>query len=380
MAKKRSDSNVRKIIIKKILEAATKFKKAPYEIKASEFWAVNNGAVTDWQVRKLGGFTGIRELEYPVPKEVSIRKPHQFIGVQARLTNFTKHIIKPEKLFKNAGLKKDEVFRMLVMPDTHVPEHDPAAVEAFMQFGEWYKPHGLINLGDFMEMDAVSHWPAKDLRPRRLVPHVKRAQEILQEIDNRFGKQLIFKYFLIGNHEDWLDQYLIAKAPEIFDGINELGMEFSIAKLLDLEEKFNYNIIPLNEILSIGDHCHFIHGYYTNRYHANKHLDVFGVNIYYGHLHDVQSMSTVSVKGVHEAMSLGCLRDLNAPFLKGVPNNWSHAFGIFEFCQNGEFTRYVPIIVEGKFSFAGQVFNGNAKQKLQRTIINIKETVNGNSK
>jgi len=358
MTNKKSDSDIRKAICDKIIEAATKFRKAPYEVKASEFWAINNGVVTDWQVRKLGGFTNIRKIEFPVPDDIVIKdKPKKFTGIEAKLTHFTTHVIEPKKLFKTAKLNDDDVFRMLVMPDTHVPEHDPAAVKAFIQFGEWYKPHGIINIGDFMEMEAVSHWPARDMRPRRIVPQIQAGKEILQEINDRFGKQLIFRYYLIGNHEDWLDQYLVAKVPELFDGIENLGIKFGIAHLLNLEQ-YGYTVIPLNEILAIGKHCHFIHGYYTNKYHANKHLEVFGVNTYYGHLHDVQSISQVSVKGVHEAMSLGCLRDLNAPFLKGKPNNWSHAFGIFEFRKDGQFTRYVPIIINGKFSFNGQLFGG----------------------
>lgn len=357
----KSDNEIREIICKKILEASTKFRKAPYEIKATEFWAVNNNTVTDWQVRKLGGFTNIRTLEFPVPDDVKLNDaPKKFTGIESKLTHFTTHVIEPESLFKLSKLGDNDVFRMLVMPDAHTPEHDPAAVEAFIQFGEWYKPHGIINIGDFMEMEAVSHWPARDLRPRRLAPQIQEGKKILQTIDERFGPQLVFKYFLIGNHEDWLDQYIVAKVPELFDGIQELGVNFGVAHLLGLADR-GYSIIPLNEILSIGDHCHFIHGYYTNRYHANKHLDVFGVNIYYGHLHDVQSTTQVSVKGVHEAMSLGCLRDLNAPFLKGRPNNWTHAFGIFEFRKDGQFTRYVPIIINGKFSFAGKLFDGNAK-------------------
>ncbi len=376
----KSDTDIRKIVCDKIQEAATKFRKAPYEIMAAEFWAVNNNAVTEWQVRKLGGITRIRELEFPVPDDVVVKlnRSKKFSGIESKLTNFTAHTIEPAKLFKAAHLDDDDTFRMLIMPDAHVPEHDPAALEAFMQFGEWYKPHGIINIGDFMEMEAVSHWPARDMRPRRLIPHIQEGKNILQAINKRFGKQLVFRYFLIGNHEDWLDQYLVAKVPELFDGIEDLGVSFGIAYLLGLES-FGYTVIPLNEILTIGKHCHFIHGYYTNKYHAYKHLEVFGVNIYYGHLHDVQSISQVSVKGVHEAMSLGCLRDLNAPFLKGKPNNWSHAFGIFEFRKDGQFTRYVPIIINGKFSFGGQVFDGNKLYKTRRTrrtIINIEDNSN----
>jgi hypothetical protein len=166
-----------------------------------------------------------------------------------------------------------------------------------------------------------------------------------------------FKRFLIGNHEDWLDQYLTANIPELYDGIEELGTDLTVQGLLNLKD-FGYKTVPLNEILTVG-HANFIHGYYTGKSHASTHLNVFGCNIYYGHLHDVQSHSSVSIKGVHEGMSLGCLRTLNASFLKGKPNNWSHAFGVFEFRKDGSYSRVVPLIVDGKLSFNGKTYNGN---------------------
>ena len=95
-------------------------------------------------------------------------------------------------------------------------------------------------------------------------------------------------------------------------------------------------------------------------HHAKKHLDVFGVNLAYGHLHDVQSFTGVSVKGVHEAFCLECLRSLNASFLKGKPNNWSHAFGIVEYRIDGTYTRFVPILINGRFSFNGKIFDGTS--------------------
>lgn len=357
---KKPNDQIRKIARIKIIEAATKFRKEPYAVKAAEFWAVVRDEITDWEMRRIGNFLNVRKLEFPVPEEVTLTdySKKKFIGINPKLTNFTSHSVEPGDLFTAANLGNDEVFRMIVIPDMHVPEHDPAALEAIMRFGEYYKPHGIINIGDFMEMEAVSHWPAKDLRPRRLVPQIQAGRDILQAFNDRLGPQLVFRCFLTGNHEDWLDQYIIAKAPELFDGLPELGIDVSITSLLNLK-KYGYTIIPLNEILAIGKHCNFIHGYYTGLYHANKHLNVFKVNIYSGHLHDVQSMTHVSVRGVHEAMSLGCLRDLNAPFLKGRPNNWSHAIGIFEFRKDGGFTRYVPIITRGKFSFGGKLFDGN---------------------
>src|SRR5438046_916453 len=346
-------------IAKIIKAAAKKYQTKPYNVTSTQFWSVAEGKVDEWQVRKLGGFTGIRDTEFPPPADLGIlpRSPKIPKYKAPKLENFTVHeSASLRELFKLAKLKEDDIFRVLVQPDTHVPEHDVAAVNAFLQFAEWYKPHGYINIGDFLEMESVSHWDAKNPKPRRLVPEVKVAKDLLQKIDKALGPQCVYKRFLIGNHEDWLDQFLINKIPEVLDGLEDLGINLRVQDVLGLKD-LGYRAIPLNEILRLGE-LHYIHGYYTLMHHAKKHLDVFGVNLAYGHLHDVQSFTGVSVKGVHEAFCLGCLRSLNASFLKGKPNNWSHAFGIVEYRIDGTYTRFVPILINGRFSFNGKIFDG----------------------
>lgn len=344
-----------------IVKAAKKYKVKPYEVTSAQFWTTAGDTITEWEIRKLGGFTGIRSLEFPAPLDSSadevLPQVKQFKPAKRKLENFTSHTVKLADLFKMAGLKDNQVFKVIVQPDTHVPEHDQSALNVVYDFANDYKPHGWVNLGDFLECEPVSHWPSKTAKPLRFTQDVLQGRKILQNIDDASGKQLKFKRFLIGNHEDWLDQYLIEKIPELYDGIEELGTDLSVQGLLKLKD-FDYRTVPLNEVLSIG-HANFIHGYYTAKNHASQHLNVFGCNIYYGHLHDIQSHSSSSVKGLHEAMSLGCLRTLNASFLKGRPNNWSHAFGVFEFRKDGSYSRVAPVIVNGVMSYNGKIYNGN---------------------
>lgn len=339
-----------------IINAAKKYNVEPYDVTTSQFWSVTS-ELKEWELRKLGGFTGLRDSLFPSEKanEVQPRANKKFKPINKKLENFTVHEVDIKELFKAAKLGKNDILRVVVQPDTHVPEYDKDAINVFCKFLKSYKPHGLINLGDFLEMGSVSHWDNKDVSPRRLVPEIKEAKKLLKQIEEAAGPQCVFKRFIVGNHEDWLNQYLTARIPEVLDGLDEIGPSLTIENLLGLKD-FGYRSIPLNEILRLGD-AHFIHGYYTSANHSKKHLDVFGVNIYYGHLHDVQSYSGVSVKGTHEAMSLGCLRTLQAPFLKGKPNNWCHAFGVFEFRYDGSYTRYCPIIVDGKFSFNSKLFS-----------------------
>lgn len=347
------------LVKKHIKDAAKKFKVEPYNVTSAQFWTFASASFAEWEIRKLGGFTGLRDTMFPSSKASKLQpraKAKKFKLAVKKLVNFEVHEASIDEMFKLAKLSKDGIFKLVVQPDTHVPEEDKAAVNAFCQFLEYYKPHGIVNLGDFLECDAVSHWDNPSLKARRFVPQVKAGKSLLDRIGKAAGPQCVFKRFIVGNHEDWLNQYLTARIPELLEGLDDLGQNLSIESLLGLKE-LGYRSIPLNEILKVGK-AHFIHGYYAGNNHAKKHLDVFGVNLYYGHLHDTASYSGVSVNGTHEAMSMGCLRSMNASFLKGKPNNWSHAFGIFEFRSDGSYTRYVPIIINGKLSYNGKIFNG----------------------
>lgn len=343
-----------------IKDAAKRYDVKPHNVTPTQFWTMAGKDIKEWEIRKLGGYTAIRDNLFPSDEKNEIiprsTKPKKFKLVNKKLENFTVHEAKVSDLFKELKLKDDDVLRIVVQPDSHIPEYDEEAMSVFCQFLSYYKPHGLINIGDFMEMGPVSRWEPKDAKPRRLVDDIKEGKRVLDMIGKAAGPQCVFKRFLIGNHEDWLNQYLTARVPEILDGLEDVGVNLQIQNLLGLKE-LGYRTIPLNEILRIGT-AHFIHGYYTGVAHAKKHLDTFGCNVYYGHLHDVQSYSGVSVSGVHEAMSLGCLRTLNASFLKGRPSNWLHAFGVFEFRKDGSYTRVVPIIIDGVMSFNGKMFDG----------------------
>ena len=98
-------------------------------------------------------------------------------------------------------------------------------------------------------------------------------------------------------------------------------------------------------------------------YHAKNHLMRLGVNIMYGHWHDLQQMSVTHMDGQKSAWSIGCLKDMgdsrNA-WLGNRKHNWSHAFSIVDFFESGYFTAHVIQIIKGKTSLWGEIINGNS--------------------
>lgn len=274
---------------------------------------------------------------------------------KTQIESFFKHEVDLSELFKRAG--NPDVLRMTGQPDTHLKFVDIAAYRSFKKFLKWYQPDVDLIFGDYLDCEGISHWPSDSLEPRRLIPEIKAGR-----IDLAHRKTLTPKtttrIFIEGNHEDWIRQGL-TRMPEFFEDIESLGYDFSVPALLDLE-RLGYDFFPVNHIVKIGK-AHFTHGVYCPKGHANKHLAVFKNNIYYGHTHDYQAVRDISMDGLIEAASTGCLARLDAKFLRGKPAIWNHGFGIWEFRPDGNYTRVFISIKDGVCSYNGIIFDGNTE-------------------
>jgi hypothetical protein len=310
------------------------------------------GKFTRHQVERAFGLWG-EAIKAVFGGKDNLAKARKFKYKESKLENWTIHELDLERIFKDAG--NPETIKLIAQPDTHAAHVDERAFACFLSFLEYYKPNVLVNLGDFVDGEGITHWPANDFKPKRLMPEIGKARELLSAIQAH-TPHTSTRIFLNGNHEDWLRQALVAKLPELYDGIEEYGLLPTVEGLLDLAG-FGYESVPLNHFLKVGK-AYFTHGLYTGSSHAKKHLDAIKRNVYYGHLHDTQSYNTVSIDGPLEAASLGCLCTLDAAFLKGRPNNWVHAFGVFEFFPDGSYTFLCPKIINGQMSFNGKVFKG----------------------
>jgi hypothetical protein len=316
------------------------------------------GTISEKALKKVfGGYTvalaaaGLRGAVGEQAKPAD--KPSKFKYKKAQLQGFTVHEIDLPNLFERAG--NPESLKVVAQPDTHAPYHDEEAMACFLDFLSWYGPDVHVIMGDFADMAGISHWPPDSFEARRLVPEMIEARKLLAMIKAVTPKATT-RIYLEGNHEDWLRQACVAKMPELFDGLNELGIHVDLKSILDLDS-YGYELIPMNHIARIG-RASFTHGLYTGDNHPRTHLNKLKTSIYYGHVHDIKSTNDCSIDGPMDAQSLGCLCRLDAPFLKGKPNNWVHSFGVFEFFRDGSYCFVLPRIVNGKISFAGRVFRG----------------------
>ncbi len=256
-----------------------------------------------------------------------------------------------ERLFEIFG--NPEFLRALAMPDTHLKNADPYALNCFLEVLFLSKPHILIIMGDFLDAGGISHWPANSLEPQRFVPEGLQGRELIALIRMMLPDTEII--YLEGNHEDWINQFLRhGTNPQLFDELYKLGLDITLSKILELE-KHKVKLFHMNKLVRIGK-LTVTHGLYTGNNHAKKHLEGVKSSILYGHCHDTKAFIETSIEGPVVAQSLGTLARLDPSFLRGLLNNWEHAFGDIYFFRDGSFSHTVPKIKDGKTVIDGKIY------------------------
>ena len=262
--------------------------------------------------------------------------------------------------------------KIVLLPDFHYPHINKTAVNAVFQFIEWFKPNAVNLLGDAMNMDSVNHWmqekgSKKYFEGKRLLEEYKDFdQDILTPLE-AILPQRCEKTYMGGNHEDWINT-LLDKEPQL-EGMIE------VEKAVRLKER-GWEWIPWLKY-GQGDYerglKHYgkllvFHGQYTNKYHSAKTTETYSKSCAYAHTHDIQLHTKVTVddyKGYHTAQSIGCLCNTSPDYMRGRMNRWVNAFGVIYLREGGLYNLYVPVIVRGKFVFAGRMFNGNLDKDKQ---------------
>ena len=252
-----------------------------------------------------------------------------------------------------------KVKRYIVTPDKHFSLADMKAISVVCQAIEIIKPDGYIDLGDTGEWSSVSHWQwKKKKRPpveyqlpfiEKDIVDVNSGMDIIDEsLDKANCKE---KYITEGNHDDWMNRFT-EEHPY-------LNYEFK--NVVKLDER-GYIFYPIGKYLKVGK-LFFYHGHHFGSInHTRNHLVKLGSNIMYGHHHDLQQSSLTHMDGVKSAWSIGCLKDMGDEknsWLGNRKHNWSHAFSIVDFFENGYFTVHVIQIINGRTSLWGNVIDGN---------------------
>ncbi len=284
-----------------------------------------------------------------------------FAGDSAALGEELKRRItdaKPDKHWSTSPFKPGQVYRVLVIPDMQVPYEDKESVAAVEKYMADVRYDEVIILGDFLDLDCISSHNAKNLRAiegKSIQADYDYANALLDRWQRIVRKRNPDARWVLleGNHEYRAERYL--------DEHPQLRGLLEVERGLRLKERgFKWvRCYAKGEVYKLGK-AHFHHGLYCGSNHARKMVENFGVNIFYGHTHDVIEWpkTTYGEDSTIIGKSLGCLCGPQ-PYMNGRPDNWQQAVTDFFFTDDGFFNHFVSRIFQHRLIAPnGKVYDG----------------------
>jgi predicted phosphodiesterase len=252
------------------------------------------------------------------------------------------------------GFIKVSIKKIICLPDIQAPKHDEKALSTALQIVRKERPDTLILVGDVVDLQSVSRFPPKDWDEAGMTAsqELRSANSILDRIDAVSRKAE--KIYLEGNHDRRLEIWFVQNGSKLGCDFNGNNVQTQLGLL-----RRGYKYIPIRQQPYRIGKVAFIHGWFTNKYHAFKTVSSGGQNLIYGHTHDFQVYTGLHLdeEAPRMAMSIGCLCDFRQGYLEGKPMNWIHGIGlIYIDTETGKFwPQFVPII-DGEAVINGRRF------------------------
>jgi len=220
---------------------------------------------------------------------------------------------------------------VLIIPDSHLPDHDPEAMDLALEVGSYLGISAIYFLGDLLDMYSVTLHPKSPEIITFLDDEIQAGCEFLNMIDHEFSG--IKKVFIEGNHEFRLSRYITKNAPELFGFIK-------IADLLEIPERLDWEWVDYGHAQYtqiLGSKLYARHepigtSAKTTATRAMK-------SVVFGHTHRIESQEVTSIDGEsYRAFSPGWLGDKNKKSFNYVRNHhqWSQGFAIVYVSENGD--------------------------------------------
>lgn len=228
--------------------------------------------------------------------------------------------------------------------------------DAVLRYADDHEWAGVVQVGDFGDWNCISdHNKGKPrlVEGERVEAEFEAQREILTQVEQAVGEEAQ-KVLVEGNHEYRVTRYI--------DAHPELEGTLSVPKGLGLKER-GWRWVPFwsqGKVVELGK-LTVIHGLFTGKYHAAKHLREYQCNVMYGHTHDVEAapMTARGDNKTHMAQSIGCLQAYDPQWLKGRPTKWQQAFAEVCVFPDGFFNYWVTQVFKHRFvSGTGKVYQG----------------------
>lgn len=259
---------------------------------------------------------------------------------------------------------------LLCEGDNHLPIHDPYVEEAKLKFMQDVKPDHLVNVGD-----AFDFWPlsSHEKEPSRWYTNGRLQDEF--DAGKPFWKARCALIngpidFILGNHENRLYRFIGAN-------LGLFGLEaFEWQTLASLPARIKVH--PHDTQLKIGpmsfEHGDRIGGRFGVAHPAYWLLTNKGNrNTIFGHFHRMEQKFRTVYDELGEAHTYTAIAQGHGSLVKEqkyvYEPSWQHGFTVVEYWQEGDRTRFTAhpiIIVDGKFSWGGKVYDGGRPHTRKR--------------
>jgi len=248
--------------------------------------------------------------------------------------------------FQPAYKPSGEVPRVAaICSDVHIPEHDLRAWEGFLAWVSDWQPDEVVLAGDILELESCSRHGGTG-SPAHFTEEIAAGRAELERLRALVPKAAIT--YLEGNHETRLSRLTVSETPTL-EGALDIPSQLDLAGLGIAWRKEG-------EKHSLGK-LDVVHGWYANKYHAAKHVEVMGGSVLYGHTHRPQTYMMATAEGVRGGFGNGCLRSLDPAWFNGRPSGWVHGFSVVHVWADGSF-QVTPIWLtrSRRFAYGGKVY------------------------
>lgn len=257
----------------------------------------------------------------------------------------------------------------LLWGDVHIPFQDPEAVDVLKQIAAYESPERLTCLGDVFDFHSISN----HRKPKNVGIGEFDVQETITEGVRHLGEMLECAepdeaVFLGGNHEDRWDRLLLKTRDDI--KLRQLLKIPRIRQALQFEEivgfeDLGYEYRPYKEAgKPVVRHDMLVetHGHKANKYVGRTMLEEYGLNVIFGHKHQIQVWTRRDLKGQEAGWCVGCLCDLDPHYTDGH-TDWHHGFAVIDWALTQDGWRFDVQIVrihDGVAVHDGKVFEARS--------------------
>jgi len=232
--------------------------------------------------------------------------------------------------------------KFVIVSDIHGNAKDERACNAAIAFTKKFRPEIRIIAGDLWDFSAIRTGASEDERAVSMQDDFEAGKDFANDFFGRTSENVL----MLGNHD--IRAYDLRDSRDAVKG--DLG-ERMVADIKALAAKHKAKLIDYDSregVYELGD-LNVVHGFHAGMSACASHARVYG-NVVFGHIHSIESFQTPGIKQ-KEARSIGCLCDLNPPYVnrKTGKLRWSHGWAYGWLHNDGTYAIFQARGVNGKF-------------------------------